>query len=50
MIDKQTIEERKKTITNDILTVKERLSEYEKKKVEENSRDMLWYVCKAGGL
>ena len=35
MIDKQTIEERKKTITNDILTVKERLSEYEKKKVED---------------
>ena len=35
MIDKQTIEERKQTITNDILTVKERLSEYEKKKVED---------------
>jgi prephenate dehydratase len=35
MIDKQTIEERKKTITNDILTVKERLSEYEKKKLED---------------
>ena len=35
MIDKQTIEERKKTITNDILIVKERLSEYEKKKVED---------------
>ena len=35
MIDKQTIEERKKTITNDILIVKERLSEYEKKKLED---------------
>ena len=35
MIDKQKIEDRKKTITNDILTVKERLSEYEKKKVED---------------
>ena len=35
MIDKQTIEERKQTITNDILAVKERLSEYEKKKVED---------------
>ena len=35
MIDKQTIEERKKTITNDILTVKERLSEYEAKKIED---------------
>ena len=30
MIDKQTIEERKKTINNDIQTVKERLSEYRK--------------------
>ena len=35
MIDKQTIEERKEIITNDILVVKERLSEYEKKKVED---------------
>ena len=35
MIDKQTIEERKQTITKDILTVKERLSEYEAKKVED---------------
>jgi len=35
MIDKQTIEERKQTITKDILTVKERLSEYESKKVED---------------
>jgi len=35
MIDKQTIEERKQTITNDILAVKERLTEYEKKRVED---------------
>ena len=35
MIDKDKIEERKEAINNDILTVKERLSEYEKKKVED---------------
>jgi len=35
MIDKQTIEERKIDINNDILAVKERLSEYENKRKED---------------
>ena len=34
MIDKQTIEERKIDINNDILAVKERLAEYEVKRKE----------------
>jgi hypothetical protein len=35
MIDKQTIEERKIDINNDILAVKERLAEYEVKRKED---------------
>jgi|TARA_R110000765_G_scaffold246693_1_gene348671 hypothetical protein len=35
MIDKQTIEERKIAINNDILAVKDRLSEYEAKRKED---------------
>ena len=37
MITKESIEERKKVLLNDIQTVKQRLTEYEQKKVEDTA-------------
>ena len=37
MISKESIEERKETIINDIETVKRRLTEYEQKKLEDTA-------------
>ena len=37
MISKESIEERKETIVNDIETVKRRLTEYEQKKLEDTA-------------
>lgn len=37
MITKESIEERKQTIINDITTVKERLLEYEQKRLEDTA-------------
>ena len=37
MITKEVIEERKQNIVNDIATVKERLMEYEQKKLEDTA-------------
>ena len=37
MITKESIEERKQVLSNDIQTVKQRLTEYEQKKVEDTA-------------
>ena len=37
MITKESIEERKQVLSNDIQTVKQRLAEYEQKKIEDTA-------------